>query len=606
MIQRALPSKPRVFITALTLALAASPSGALLWGQGNSLVGPDGRVDWGRYYTAGETEQILRELHELYPELTELRSIGTSHQGRTLWLMEVTAEITGPAADKPALYLDGGIHAGELTGSQVALYALGHLLTRYGWDPEVTRLLEQYAFYIRPKFNPDGSDLALIQDQFLRSTVRPWDEDEDGALDEDPPEDLDGDGWITNIRVPDPEGEWYAHPRDGRVMVRIGGGGPGSEEGGRGAQEAPSGARRYRVMREGIDNDGDGAMNEDGFGGIDMNRNFPRNWEPEYLQPGAGPFPLSEPETYAAVKFIQEHPNITSIVHGHTSGGFVYRLPSASAPSLFPQNDLALIEYLGSPYTETTGRPVRPSATHPTLHRYGTLITWGYWDQGIVGWVPEYSPGPQTWVRDYNRDGSIDPLEEMRFNEEELGGRYFSPWVRYQHPELGEVEVGGWHSKFWGQNPPPEFLEEECAAQLPWIFFLIRQAPRLALEGPSIQRLDDGSFRVRAVVTNEGFLPTSLTGRGAVGEEGPDGTLVAPIVRPPTLTLALEGAVLVEGAPRVKLGHLRGTGSFLQEIGAPSGTVTWIIRPQAGTAYVQVTAGSDKAGVVRSAWVEVR
>ena len=225
---------PRAFFTiALSVILGLWPGARDLWGQGHTLVGPDGSVDWNRYYTAGETEQILREFHELYPELTELYPIGESFRGRTLWVIEVTAEITGPALEKPALYLDGGIHAGELTASQVALHALGHLLNRYGWDPEVTDLLERYAFYIRPKFNPDGSDLALIQDQLLRSTVRPWDEDEDGTADEDPPEDLDGDGWITNIRIPDPGGDWYAHPRDGRVMVRLGGGRRGAEGGGR-------------------------------------------------------------------------------------------------------------------------------------------------------------------------------------------------------------------------------------------------------------------------------------------------------------------------------------------------------------------------------------
>ena len=138
-------------------------------------------------------------------------------------------------------------------------------------------------------------------------------------------------------------------PDDPRLMVRR----PGGETGG----------TYYRVVSEGIDNDGDGRMNEDGIGGIDMNRNFPRNWELEYLQPGAGPFPLSEPETYATIQFIDMHPNIMGIVHGHTSGGFVYRLPSSSDPSLFNKDDLALIETLGARYTETTGRRVQPSST---------------------------------------------------------------------------------------------------------------------------------------------------------------------------------------------------------------------------------------------------
>ncbi len=578
---------------------AAGPAG--LAAQGHTLVAPDGSVDWNRYYTAGETAQILGEFHELFPDLTELYSIGRSLQGRELWVMEVTAEITGPASAKPALYLDGGIHSGELTSSQVALYALGYLLTRYGWDPEVTDLLESYAFYIRPKFNPDGSDLALIHDRSLRSTVRPWDEDEDGEADEDPGEDLDGDGWITTMRIPDPEGDWYAHPRDERVLMRVG-------ERGRPATDAavPPRARRYRIVGEGVDNDGDGRLNEDGIGGIDMNRNFPRNWEREHLQPGAGPFPLSEPETYATVRFLKEHPNVTAIVHGHTSGGFVYRLPSASPPSLFPENDLALIQHLGEFYTESTGRPVRPSATHPTRHRYGTLISWGYWDLGVVGWVPEYSPGPEAWVADYDGDGSIGPLEEMRFNDQELGGRYFSPWTTYHHPELGEVEIGGWHRKFWGQNPPAEFLEAECRVQLPWIFYLLRQSPRLAVEGPTVIPMGGGRFRVRAVIRNLGTLPTSLTGRGAVGRDGGEGRLLDPVVRPPWVVLALEGAELVEGSRRVQLGHLRGTGPFLADVGVAGETVEWIVRSLEPEVFVQVSGESDQAGRTRSAWVRLR
>jgi len=136
--------------------------------QAASLVAEDGSFDLNRFYTADENDRVMRELHALYPELTELYSIGRSRLGRELLVMEVTNEATGPASDKPALYVDGGIHAGELTGSAVALHLLGHLLNGYGSDTRVTALLDQRAFYIRPKFNPDGSDLVLIHDQSLR------------------------------------------------------------------------------------------------------------------------------------------------------------------------------------------------------------------------------------------------------------------------------------------------------------------------------------------------------------------------------------------------------------------------------------------------------
>ena len=578
---------PAVLAAAITIIAPVC-----LAAQAVSLVGPGGDVDWNRFYTAAETNQILREFHVMYPGLTELDQVGESYYGQPLMLITITNEATGPAHDKPALYVDGGIHAGELTGSAVATHFIGHLLNGYGNDERVTALLDTRAFYVRPKFNPDGSDLALIEDQFLRSTPHPFDEDEDGASDEDPPEDLDGDGWITQIRVPDPDGIWVADPDDDRIMVRD--------------PELQGAGLRFSTLREGVDNDGDGAINEDGLGGLDMNRNFPRNWERVHLQPGAGDYPLSEPETRAAAAFINAHRNITGIVHGHTAGGFVYRLPSASAPSLFPEIDLEMIIHLGEEYTRTTGRPVIPSATHPTEHRYGTLISWGYWDHGVIGWVPEFSPGPEEWATDYDGDGEISEAEQHRFNDEELGGRYFSDWTAFDHPQLGAVEIGGWHSKFWGQNPPPEFLQAETGQQLPWILYLAEQGPLIVMSDPEVTALDDGTFRVDVTVTNTGYLPTSVTDRGAVGRERPNGTVDRQVVRAPAVTLTHPGLEIVDGAVRTVIPHLAGSNTFLQAATASSHTVSWVVRPTGGERAVRVTAESDKGGTVRSGWVVVR
>ena len=581
----------RFTAAALAFALAAlAPAPAAP--QSSSLVSPDGAVDWNRFYTAAETNQILREFHALHPDLTELHQVGESYRGQPLMLITITNEATGPAAHKPALYVDGGIHASELTGSAVATHVIGHLLNGYGRDPRITALLDVRAFYVRPKFNPDGSDLALIHDQSLRSTTHPVDDDEDGTADEDPPDDLDGDGWITQMRVPDDDGDWVLDPDDNRILVRD--------------PERQRPGARYSTMREGIDNDGDGAINEDGVGGIDMNRNFPRNWERVHLQGGAGDYPLSEPETRAAAAFINAHRNITGIVHGHTSGGFVYRLPSASAPSLFPPIDLSLIVHLGEEYTRSTGRPVVPSATHPTEHRYGTLISWGYWDHGVIGWVPEFSPGPEEWVTDYDGDGEVSRAEQHRFNDEELGGRYFSDWTAFDHPQLGAVEIGGWHSKFWGQNPPPEFLEAETVQQLPWILYLAEQSPLITVSDPVVTALGDGTFRVEATVTNTGFLPTSLTDRGAVGRERPDGRIDRQVVRSPAVTLTHPGLELVEGTARTVIPHLAGSNPFLKAATESSRTVTWVVRATGGERAVRVTAESDKGGTVRSGWVAVR
>ena len=578
----------------VSTSLAAPAASAQQRGRGQApqrqpLVRSNGTIDWNRYYSTAETTTILRELARRNPKLTEMYSIGKSFKGADLMVIEITNEETGKAADKPALYVDGGIHAGELTGSAVALYLVNHLLANYGKDTRITRLLDSHAFYIRPKFNPDGADLALLQDQQLRSSVRPWDDDGDGVADEDPPEDLNGDGWITQMRVRHRNGDWKQGP-DPRLLVR--------------REPADTTGPFYFVSGEGIDNDRDGRFNEDGIGGIDLNRNFPRNWEPDYVQEGAGPSPLSEPETYATAQFILQHPNIAGIVHGHTAGGFVYRLPSSSDPARFDRTDLALVEDLGRGYTESTGRPVRASSTDATDHRYGTLIGWAYDVRGIIGWVPEYSPR-DAWVPDADGDGRISDAQALKYNDEKLGGKYFSPWTRYGHPQLGEVEIGGWHTKFRDQNPPPEHLADECRIQMPWIMSLLERSPRLEAGRLRVVGQADGRARVVLEVSNTGYLATSLTQRGATGRKADDGSIIHQIVRPPTATVNVTGGV-VEGPATIVLQHLAGSNTITRDVREKTTTASWTIRKTAAELHVSVIVDGGPAGTLRTGEVVYR
>jgi Zinc carboxypeptidase len=584
----------RAWIPAVIAAVLFLPAPSARAQRGQSrrpppLVRTNGTVDWNRYYNSTETNTILRELARRNPKLTEVYSIGKSFKGADLMVIEITNEETGKAADKPALYVDGGIHAGELTGSAVALYLVNHLLANYGKDPRITRLLDSRALYIRPKFNPDGADLALSSDQTLRSTVRPWDEDGDGALDEDPPEDLDGDGWITMMRTRHRNGDWK-QGSDPRIMVR--------------RQPGDTVGPFYFLAGEGIDNDHDGKFNEDGIGGIDMNRNFPRNWEPEYIQDGAGPSPMSEPEVQATVSFILAHPNIAGIVHGHTSGGFVYRLPSSSNPATFDRTDLALIEDLGRFYTETTGRPVQASSTDATDHRYGTLIGWAYDVRGIIGWVPEYSP-PNAWIPDADGDGRISEEEALAYNDEKLGGRYFSPWKRFAHPQIGEVEIGGWHTRFWGQNPPAEHLAEECRVQMPWIISLLEKSPRLEIGRLRVVGAAEGRVRVVLEVSNTGYLPTNTTERGATGRKTADGGVIDQIVAPPVATITVKGGV-VDGPATIVVGHLAGSNTISKGTRETSRVISWNVRKTAAEMIVSVTVDGGPAGRLTTADVAYR
>lgn len=530
---------------------------------------------WDRYHNSDQAQSLLEGWAREFPNLTNLYSIGETLEGTQLWMLEITNRETGEALEKPGYYYDGNIHAGELTAAEVSLHFAWYLLNNYGNDERVTRLLDTRTLYIRPKFNPDGADVALNTLHNPRSTPRPYDEDADGLLDEDPPNDLDGDGFITQMLVSSPNGMWKRDANDPRIVVR------------RAIEEY--GGEFYDVYSEGVDDDVDGSFNEDDVGGIDMNRNFPRNWGLEFEQGGAGPFPLSEPETRATVEFFMAHKNITGIFHGHTSGGFLYRLPSTTSWDNFNMADQNLIVELAEMYRTTTGQPMRASYTNPRLHRHGTLMSWGYWDFGVPGTVPEFWGG---FGQDYNGDGRVSEAERFRWNEEELSGEGFSNWTLYDHPQLGSVEIGGWRSRFTRQNPPPHLLKAEIEQYVPWMLWLAEVSPRVVLRDLSVTAIEgDDVFKVSVVVENEGYLPTNITQRA----------LDAEVAVPVRAIVEVADADLVVGSERTEVGHLAGTRDTRGRTGTVDTrrTIVYVVRATGGSPRMSIEVRSEKGGLVR-------
>ncbi len=236
-------------------------------------------ITFDHYHTLAEIETYLGEVAARYPELVTLHEIGRSRVGRPIWAVDVNNPATGPAAEKPGFYVDGNIHGGEVLGGEGALAFLERLTSRYGTEQEITELVDSRAFYVVPIVNPDGRAISVDTPANHRWNIRPVDEDGDGLMDEDPPEDLDGDGRMLQMRLLDPEGSWSIHPTDPRRMVR-----------------GDAAARpRYRMEREGIDNDGDGRFNEDRVGGVDLNRDFPANWSAAQFASGPSRSPNPRP-----------------------------------------------------------------------------------------------------------------------------------------------------------------------------------------------------------------------------------------------------------------------------------------------------------------------
>ena len=530
--------------------------------------------NWETYHSTADAYALLEGWADAFPKLTNLYSIGETLEGTPLLVLEITNKETGGALEKPGYYYDGNIHAEELTGAEVALHFAWHVLSNYGEDPRITQLLDTRTLYVRPKFNPDGADLALTTPHNPRSTPRPYDQDQDGLLDEDPPNDLDGDGVITRMRVPNPNGLWTISPEDARLMIRH--------------EEHPTGDR-YDLYSEGLDDDGDGRFNEDGVGGIDMNRNFPRNWGLEFEQRGAGPYPLSEPETQATIAFLHTHRNVTGVFHGHTSGGFLFRLPSTTSWDDYNLADQRLILELSDKYHTTTGQPVHPSYSNPRVHRHGTLISWSYWDFGVVGFVPEFWGG---FGRDYDGDGTVTEVERLRWNEEELGGDGFAGWTPYDHPQLGLVEIGGWRARFTQRNPPPHLLQGEIEQYVEWMLWLAEISPRVVIKDVAARPVgSENVMKVTVVIENEGYLPTHITQRA----------LAAEIAAPVRAMVSLTDADLITGSERTDLGHLPGTRDTQGATGTSASrrTLEYAVRITGSHPSFSIAVTSEKGGVAR-------
>ena len=502
-----------------------------------------------RFATYDDLTETLQAWAEEAPRHFVLESIGRSYEGREIWLATITNLDTGPAEEKPAVLIEANIHAIEVTGCTAALHLIHRLLTGHGTDPKVTRALDTRAFYVIPRLNPDGSELALAErPRLLRSSVRPWPrlDRQDGLYEED----VDGDGRILFMRVPDPNGAWRAAEADPRLLEP------------RGPLETPDDAQFYRLLPEGRIRNFDGVTikTPPPLEGLDLNRNFPMDWAPESEQLGAGPFPASEPEVRAMVQAAVDRPNIVAHIAYHTFSGVHLRPYAGHDDDHYPTGDLRAYKLIGEEATRRTGYPA-VSVFHdfrydPKQTIKGGAHDWFYDHLGVYSWTTEFwSPQRQAgieafgyieWMKEHPPD---DDLKLLRWNDEQLDGKGYVDWYEFDHPQLGKVELGGWDVMYCWGNVPPQFLEAEIAPHSDWALWHLLISPRLEVKSLDVDDVGEGTYKVRLVLQNTGWLPTQVTQK-AVERKA---------VRPLEVELTLpEGAELVAGEQKTEAGQLEG------------------------------------------------
>ena len=482
------------FLTNISVLFAQdlTPSALKAMGAPNN---PRVEVAWNRYYDHAGIGDICERLQKAFPNLIHLGSIGKSVRGRELYVLTVSNRENGEPSRKPAMYIDGNIHSNEIQGSEVALYTAWYLVENYGHVEWITALLDNKAFYIVPTINPDARDYYIHESNTPhspRSGMLPRDDDGDGLVDEDYVDDLDGDGNIVRMRRANPNGRWKADPDDPGLLVRA----------------EPDEKGEYDLLGwEGFDNDGDGRVNEDGPGYYDPNRNWGWGWQPSYVQHGSDLYPFSIPENRAVADFVMAHPNICGAQSYHNAGGMILRGPGVEEDKSCTSSDQQVYDNLGR-----FGEKMLPGYRYMVLWKdlysvYGGELDWFYGARGIYTFSNELWTSYDYFRPQNSEERGSGQRDVHKFDELLLFGEGFVSWKKINHPQYGEIEIGG-VKKSWTRTPPSFLMEDMCHRNMAFTLFHAYHLPQVTIDSVMAKDLDNGLYQIDAILLNSRMIPT--------------------------------------------------------------------------------------------------
>ncbi len=516
------------------------------------------------------------------------RSLASTLDGHDVGLLTIG---TGKVDEKPAILLVGGANPTRLIDTEVTLRVAERLVNAAESDAEVRGMLDRVTFYVIVRAASDATE-AFFQKPLRERDVnaRPVDDDTDGQTDEDGPNDLNGDGLITMMRVEDADGEYIVHTDDDRVMIEA-----DPKKGERG---------RYRIYVEGCDDDGDGELNEDPPGGVIFDRNF--TFDYPYFQRGAGPHQVSEIETKAVADFAYDHPNIVLVWTLSDRDNLLNKWePDESAEkerikTTLLADDAPYLDRIAEAYEEIRDKDGLPESPNGE----GAFSHWAYFHYGRWSvatrpwWIPqvdaeegeseedeseedesEEEPGEESDKESEQDDRGADDLNALAwFEQQGLDG--FVSWQPFEHPDLAEkrVEIGGF-SPFLRKNPPSELLDELAGKQYEFLLELGSMLPRVKIAEAKAEPLGSGVWRVTVAIVNEGVLP-SVSEMGRLTRDPQ--RLQIELKLPPAVSL-------VTGHARRRIGPLPGEGGKAEE--------TWLVRDESGESPpLKVRAWSPMVG----------
>lgn len=537
-------------------------------------------------HSHAEMSQLLRSWSGEHADILRLASLARTREGRDVWLCEIGRGSPEERSQRPAMLVVSGVEGNTLAGNENALGFIESLCRSQA--EEIQTLLNAVTIYVIPCLNPDAAERFFAAPQMEQNTnLTPFDQDHNGLVDEDGPDDLDQDGMITWVRVQDPKGKFIAHPGDGRILIE--------------ADPAKDEAGRWLYFEEGLDNDKDEKINEDRLGGINLNANFPFDYP--FFGDESGLHPMSEAETRGLAEFIIAHPHI-GLVFTYCGQGNLLKKPESGekTPENKPQTkirneDSAFYEFLGDQYRERVG--IKEAVE--TAAAKGTFADWMYFHRGRLSLTtPPWSPGVALALKteatgagesgDKKNEKKEEINEEIKGNEsesktvkpekaaetpapksedkkEEKRGKeekgylewldrnapdYFVPWKAFPHPDYPgqEAEVGGF-APYAKVLPPRSVFDGLKEKNVQYLLWLAGKLPRIGIHEFKAKPLGPGVYELTVKVINTGYLPTILAHGERTGE-----------VFPTRVEISLPKEAILAGEKKIRIGPLAGRGGM--------------------------------------------
>jgi len=556
----------------------------------------------------------LEALAKQHPECAALLPIGFTRQRQPLNVLRLSNG--QPARGQPGILLVANIDGPQVFGSAVALAHVEAIAAGFAKDERIKAFLSNTTLYVLARANPDAAAARFAKPLAeVEASGTGVDNDRDRRLAEDPPADVDGDGVIAWMRWKDPEGEWIADPADTRAMSRA---------------DAKKGQRgEYKLAVEGRDLDRDETPSEDGALDALLNQNFPYEWQEH--APAAGRFPMDEPESRALAEFLLARKDVALVITYGTLDTLVEKTKSVAdnappqkriPPAGWLESDANLLAELSKRYGELTGNKTKGRGSES-----GSFQAWAYqhrglWSLAIPLWdMPTEAKKKEGEAADKDKDkdkaeggeakdapeaekpadkpaeraagGRGAKKDEAKANED-LGrlkwidsageSARFLPWKSFAHPELGEVEIGGF-APYARSEPPQSEWPEMARKELDFLLSLGADLPRIAISELSAQRLASGLIEVKAALLNDALLPVHNKANARADSSRP---LRAKLVLP-------EGAKLIAGS----------TQTLIRDLGGKSRReLRWLVLCESPT-QIGLKVDSDHAGEA-TAMVEVK